>query len=137
MSHQDDLVEALSAKTNKLKCSGKSVKLKASERAVEELYSTGLLGKLWADRVINKNVVKAIILKAWRTSNGVQIVDLKDNVYLFKFASEGDCKRIMELGPWNIEGYPLILKMWNQNMAVEDVDFFEPSLLDSGSWSSH
>ena len=29
----------------------------------------------------------------------------------------------MEVGPWNIEGYPLILKMWNQNMAVEDIDF--------------
>ena len=85
MSQQDDLVEALSAKTNKLKCSRKSVKLKASERAVEELYGTGLLGKLWADRTINKNVVKAIILKAWGTFKGVQLVDLKENVYLFKF----------------------------------------------------
>ena len=42
---------------------------------------------------------------------------------MFKFASEGDRRRILELGPWNIEGYPLILKHWNQNQTAEDVDF--------------
>ncbi|XP_050278122.1 uncharacterized protein LOC126719632 [Quercus robur] len=123
MSQQNDLVEALSAETSKLKCSGISLKLKANERVVEELFNTGLVGKLLADRNINKNVVKAIILKVWRTSKGVQIVDLRENMFLFKFSYEGDRKRIMELGPWNIEGYPLILKPWNQNMAVEDLEF--------------
>nr|POF10518.1 wd-40 repeat-containing protein msi3 [Quercus suber] len=51
------------------------------------------------------------------------IVDLKENIFLFKFACEGDKKRILELGPWNIEGFPLILKMWHQNLSVEDMDF--------------
>ena len=123
MSQQNELVEALSAEASKLKCSSISLKLKANEKVVEELFNTGLVGKLLADRNINKNVVKAIILKVWRTSKGVQIVDLRENVFLFKFAYEGDRKRIMELGPWNIEGYPLILKLWNQNMAVEDMEF--------------
>ena len=68
-------------------------------------------------------MIKAIILKAWRTSKSVQIVDLKENIFLFKFACEGDKKRILELGPWNIEGFPLILKMWHQNLSVEDMDF--------------
>ena len=58
MSQQDELVEALSAETNKLRFSG----------------------KLLADR--NKNAVKAIILKAWRTSRGVQIVNFRENAYL-------------------------------------------------------
>ena len=73
------------------------------------------MGKLLANRSLNKNVVTAIILKAWRTSRGVQKIDLKENIFLFKFASKGDRRRILELGPWNIEGYPLILKHWNQN----------------------
>ena len=107
------LVEALTDKTKKLRCTSKAVKLKASEKAVEELFNTGLVGKLLANRNINKNAVKAIILKVWRTSKGVQIVDLKENIFLFKFACEGDKKRILELGPWNIEGFPLILKQWH------------------------
>ncbi|KAK7850905.1 hypothetical protein CFP56_043502 [Quercus suber] len=59
----------------------------------------------------------------WRTSKGVQIVDLKENIFLFKFACEGDKKRILELGPWNIEGFPLVLKQWHRNMSIEDMDF--------------
>ncbi|XP_030955941.1 uncharacterized protein LOC115978054 [Quercus lobata] len=123
MENQSMLVEALTDKTKKLRCTGKAVKLKASEKAVEELFNTGLVGKLLADRNINKNAVKAIILKVWRTSKGVQIVDLKENIFVFKFACEGDKKRILELGPWNIEGFPLILKQWHQNMSVDDLDF--------------
>ena len=103
------LVKALTDKTRKLRCTGKAVKLKASEKAIEELFNTGLVG----DRNINKNAVKAIILKVWRTSKGVQIVDLKENIFVFKFACEGNKKRILELGPWNIEGFPLILKLWH------------------------
>ncbi|KAK7841994.1 hypothetical protein CFP56_014425 [Quercus suber] len=120
MDKQIDLVESI---TKKLQGTSKIIKLKASEKAAEELVNTGLVGKLLSDRVINKNVIKAIILKAWRTSRSVQIVDLKENIFLFKFACEGDRKRILELGPWNFEGCPIILKMWHQNLSVEDMDF--------------
>ena len=64
MSQQDELVEVLNAETNKLRFSGKSLKLKASEKAVEKLYNIGLVGKLLANKSINKNAVKAFILKA-------------------------------------------------------------------------
>ena len=65
------LVEALTDETKKLRCTSKAVKLKASEKAVEELFNTGLVGKLLSDRNITKNVVRAIILKVWKTSKGV------------------------------------------------------------------
>ena len=90
---------------------------------VVELFNTGLVGKLLADRSVNKNVVRAIILKAWRTNRGVKIIDLKKNIFLFKFAIKGDRRRILELRPWNIEGYALILKHWNKKQTAEDVDF--------------
>ncbi|KAK7838066.1 hypothetical protein CFP56_020284 [Quercus suber] len=80
------------------------------------MYNLGLVGKILVDKVINKNVVKAILLKAWNTAKGVQIVDLSDNIYLFKFATEEDRKRLIELGPWNIEGFPFILKQWDQKL---------------------
>ena len=123
MNQNTDLVEALSAEIEKLCCPSKPIRLKASEKVVVELFNTRLVGKLLADRSVNKNVVRAIILKAWRNSRGVKIIDLKENIFLFKFASEGDRRRILELGPWNIKGYPLILKQWNQNQTAEDVDF--------------
>ena len=98
----------------------------ANEKVVVELFNTRLVGKLLVDRSVNKNMVRAITLKAWRTSRGVQIINLKENIFLFKFASEGDRRRILELGPWNIEGYPLILKHWNQNQTAERCKFLKP-----------
>uniref|UniRef100_A0A7N2R5R6 CCHC-type domain-containing protein n=1 Tax=Quercus lobata TaxID=97700 RepID=A0A7N2R5R6_QUELO len=102
------LVEALTDKTKKLRCTGNAVKLKASEKAVEELFNTGLVGKLLADRNINKNAVKAIILKVWRTSKGVQIVDLKENIFVFKFACEVDDLDFSSIPLWvQIHGLPI------------------------------
>ena len=81
MDKQNEPIEAFTLDTGKLRCSGKSLKLKASEKAAKDLCNTCLVGKLLADRIIKKNVVKAIILKAWRTEKGIQIVDLKENVF--------------------------------------------------------
>ena len=100
---------------------------------MEELYNIGLLGKLLADRSINKNAVKAIILKAWRTSRGVQIVDLRENVFLFIFACEGDKRRIVVLGPWNIEGFPLILKAMESEYGGGRFRLLKPTDLDPGT----
>ena len=64
MNQNTDLVEALSAEIEKLCCPSKPIRLKANEKVVVELVNTGLVGKLLADRSVNKNVVRAIILKA-------------------------------------------------------------------------
>nr|POE83537.1 hypothetical protein CFP56_48269 [Quercus suber] len=117
------IVDSLVSETANLQSPSKSIKLKANDKAVSIMYNLGLVGKILADKVINKNAVKAILLKAWSTAKGVQIVDLSDNIYLFKFAAEGDRKRVIELGPWNIEGFPLILKPWDQKLQVRDIDF--------------
>ena len=117
------IVDSLVSETANLQSPSKSIKLKANDKAVSIMYNLGLVGKILADKVINKNAVKAILLKALTTAKGVQIVDLSDNIYLFKFAAEGDRKRVIELGPWNIEGFPLILKPWDQKLQVRDIDF--------------
>ena len=41
----------------------------------------------------------------------------------FKFVVEGDRRKVIELGPWNIERFPLILKPWDQKLQVRDIDF--------------
>ena len=101
------IVESLVNETTNLPSPSKSIKLKANDKVVSIMYNLGLVGKILVNKAINKNAVKAILLKAWSTAKGVQIVDVSNNIYLFKFAAEGDRKRVIELGPWNIEGFPL------------------------------
>ena len=54
MDKQNEPVEAFTLDTGKLRCSGKSLKLKASEKAAKDLCNTSLVGKLLADRIIIK-----------------------------------------------------------------------------------
>ena len=93
------IVESLVSETANLPSPSKSIKLKANDKVVNIMYNLGLVGKILVNRAINKNVVKAILLKAWSTAKGVQIVDVNNNIYLFKFAVEGDRKRVIELEP--------------------------------------
>ena len=51
MNQNTDLVEALSAKTEKLCCPNKPIRLKANEKVVVELFNTRLVGKLLAVEV--------------------------------------------------------------------------------------
>ena len=101
------IVESLVNETTNLPSPSKSIKLKANDKVVSIMYNLGLVGKILVNKAINKNAVKATLLKAWSTAKGVQIVDVSNNIYLFKFAAEGDRKRVIELGPWNIDGFPL------------------------------
>ena len=101
------IVESLVSETANLPSPSKSIKLKANDKVVSIMYNLGLVGKILVNKAINKNAVKAILLKAWSMAKGVQIVDACNNIYLFKFAAEGDRKRVIKLGPWNIEGFPL------------------------------
>ena len=101
------IVEPLVNETANLPSPSKSIMLKANDKVVNIMYNLGLVGKILVNKAKSKNAVKAILLKAWSTAKGVQIVDVSNNIYLFKFAAEGDRKRVIELGPWNIERFPL------------------------------
>ena len=101
------IVESLVNETANLPSPSKCIELKANDKVFNIIYNLGLVGKILVNKAKNKNAVKAIPLKAWSIAKGVQIVDVSNNIYLFKFAAEGDRKRVIELEPWNIEGFPL------------------------------
>ncbi|KAJ0052914.1 hypothetical protein Pint_00548 [Pistacia integerrima] len=47
-----------------------------------------LIGKIMADKILNKNTVKGMIRKGWGEPQGVSIVDFGPNMFLFTFVDE-------------------------------------------------
>ena len=43
-------------------------------------------GKVWADKIVNKEAFKSVMSTVWRTAWEVKFKDLKDNVWLFEFS---------------------------------------------------
>jgi hypothetical protein len=87
------------------------------------LHKLAIMGTLIANKEINQSKVMTIIQKAWKSAGGLSIAILKPNSYLFKFTSEVDKLKILNSGPWNIDGHHLILKHWSRDFLTNKLHF--------------
>ena len=99
------------------------ISLPSKLNAASELTSFGLIGRLIASKAVNKNKVRAILSKAWKTPNGISINDISSNLFLFRFLSEVDRQKILNLGPWFVEGFLLVLKPCDPLIPLCNIDF--------------
>lgn len=82
-----------------------------------------LLGKIYTEKSLSKKVIKSMIKKGWGNPKGLSIVDISPNIFLFNFTDLETSNRILEKAPWNILGQVLILKQWNPQISVHEIDF--------------
>lgn len=82
-----------------------------------------LVGKILAEKVLNRGAVKSIITKAWGNLDGLKISDLGPNRFLFFFSKEEEKQEVRNKAPWFILNHMLSLQVWKQNSVVTEVDF--------------
>ncbi|KAH7527986.1 hypothetical protein FEM48_Zijuj05G0024100 [Ziziphus jujuba var. spinosa] len=82
-----------------------------------------LVGKVFSDKLLRKNLVQSIIRRAWFTNDDVQVESLHPNIFLFCFKSIADRNRIWRKRPWSINGAHLALREWKPEQSFEDLDF--------------
>jgi hypothetical protein len=82
-----------------------------------------LVGKLWADKVVNKEAFKSVLSGLWRTAEGVVFKEVQDNMWLFEFADEEDKARVMAGRPWSFDRHILVLNEFNGNIPPSQMDF--------------
>ncbi|GMY19488.1 reverse transcriptase [Fagus crenata] len=116
-------LEDMILKSNSLSCTDRPIKLEAREDKVTRILEYGLDGKVISDKAVNRNKVKAILSEAWKTSKGVAFMDFVQNLFMFLFEAEGDRRRILEQGPWSIDGNLLSLKPCKLDRLIRKVDF--------------
>lgn len=68
-----------------------------------------LLGKVLLAREINIVGLKAALQQVWRTLREVQIEEMGDNIFLFKFGTETDKRNIIAGGPWHFDRALIVL----------------------------
>ncbi|KAF7815390.1 reverse transcriptase [Senna tora] len=99
-----------------------AVLLDLDENRAKRAGSKALIGKLVSDKLVNRNTVRNMIQKSWNMVKGLTISEVSQNVFLFSFDEEEDCKRIVREGPWAILGRLLIVKPWSPEIAASDLD---------------
>lgn len=75
----------------------------------EEMVANYLVGKVLLSQSINREGLKAAMQQVWKTVKEVKIKSMGDNIFLFKFASEKEKKRVLIGGPWHFDRVLIVL----------------------------
>lgn len=75
----------------------------------EKLVAHYLVGKLLQPRSVPREGLRAAMQQAWRTTKEIKLESLGDNMFICKFASESEKKRILYGGPWHFDRSLLVI----------------------------
>lgn len=106
--------------TKELICKSQAVALKEEEgdivTVMERMQIKGtkfaancLVRKVLLTRGINREGLKTAMQQAWRIVREVKIQNIVDNIFLFKFATKEDKKRVLMGGLWHFDRALLVL----------------------------
>lgn len=81
--------------------------MEIQRQTLEEVAHRGkscLVGKLIADRIVRKKIMRSMLLRGWKPSGTPYFKVLGDKLVLVDFVNERDKKRMLEGRPWVFEG---------------------------------
>lgn len=82
-----------------------------------------LVWKVLLSREVKIQRLKLVIQLVWRTGQEVKIESLGDNVFMFKFGSNEDKRRILAGGPWHFERALIVLTELSGIGDIKKQDF--------------
>lgn len=81
-----------------------------------------LVGSLISDKHFNMAAIRVAIFRLWHFVNNLEIKKVEGDRFIFSFPSLVIRNRVLKQSPWNIRGFPLVLKVWKQGETVHEVD---------------
>ena len=82
-----------------------------------------LIGKILSNKSFSKNLVKEILVKALNVIKDIDDSLVDKNIFVFSFKHEADVRCAWDGRPWTVKGEHLILKHFNFDLSVLEVDF--------------
>jgi hypothetical protein len=88
-----------------------------------EVGTQCLVGKLWTERIANKEAYKIVLSRILRLAGSVVLKELQDNLWLFEFDEEDDKNRVMAGRPWSFSHHILVLKEFDGQCPPSQMTF--------------
>lgn len=82
-----------------------------------------LIGKLVADKIINKEVIRTTMSKARKTTKGFTIYNMKPNLFIFSFGTVEDKRRMLNGKPWLFDANLLVLHTFDGHTSPSTMVF--------------
>lgn len=81
-----------------------------------------LVSKLLSDKPLNKTGIWGAIYRSWHFVLALEMEEVEGDRFIFSFQSHVCKNRVLTQVPWNIRGFPLILKPWKSGETLSEVD---------------
>ncbi|OMO52011.1 reverse transcriptase [Corchorus capsularis] len=80
-------------------------------------------GKILANRTLNRWGVVSILHSIWAEDVAPCIQEIGANMFGISFRSEKLRENALAEGPWNIMGFCMVFRNWDQGVMIEELDF--------------
>lgn len=108
---------------NKL-CSFKDIHLELPPNQTPPTNSNlTLIRKIISSKSIGLSIVRDVVLKAWKPMFPLEVSQMENNLFLFRFQHEADANKVFHRRPWSIKGGHLILKRWDPKLSWREIEF--------------
>lgn len=90
--------------------------LELNEDGVAETQKKGdrsLVGKVYIDRLIGREVLASTLAKIWRISKLATMLECGSNSFTVTFMTHVDKQKVMDGGPWFFDNSLFVLKLFN------------------------
>ncbi|KAK3223636.1 hypothetical protein Dsin_010661 [Dipteronia sinensis] len=74
-----------------------------------ERLSLSLMGKVLMTKMVNRDAFVGVLKKIWLVQNGVEIEEIRGNVFAYHFMNQEDRRRIWAGGPWTFDDALIVL----------------------------
>lgn len=100
----------------------------ADQDYVDVIYSNikegnHMIGQVYMEGTIYSKSIIRILRRAWERYGSIWILHLREDLFVFVREDKSDSTRIIELEPWFVMGFPIIIQPWYPTKKIEDVDF--------------
>jgi hypothetical protein len=100
------------------------------EKDLIETVSRGqlcLVGKLLADRVVSKEIIKSTLLRGWKLTGTSSFKVLGENLFVIEFQHIWDKSSVLEGRPWLFEGHLFAVEDFNGLLQPTQLSFDKAS----------
>ncbi|KAI9127752.1 hypothetical protein K1719_000745 [Acacia pycnantha] len=82
-----------------------------------------LIGKVLTENNFVNSTVLSTMQKAGNMEEGLRVIDVWKNVFIFVIDSKEECRRILRGHPWSIQGHLICLQERGQYDVIDEIDF--------------
>lgn len=94
-----------------------------SKKPMTKNLRWSIAGKVCSPRPMNYSALERAMRRAWGLDREAQFRNMRDNIFVVHFGSEGDWKQSMFSGPWQFDFNVVIIKEYEGDVRPSEMIF--------------